>query len=45
VTVPAVLGRRGLCDPARSLGELPIDVKAAFVDAAAEHPQRLLRGR
>ncbi len=35
------LGCRGLCNPTRSFGKLPIDVKAALVDPAAEHPQRL----
>ena len=39
------LGCRGLCNPARSFGELPIDMEAALVDPAAEHPQRLFRGR
>ena len=39
------LGSCGLCDPARSFGELPIDMEAALVDLAAEHPQRLFRSR
>ena len=39
------LGCRGLCNPARSFGELPIDMEAALVDPAAERPQRLFRSR
>ena len=38
-------GCRGLCNPACSFGERPIDMEAALVDPAAEHPQRLFRGR
>ena len=35
------LGCRGLCYPTRSFGKWPIDVKAALVDPAVEHPHRL----
>ncbi len=36
---------RSLRNLTRSFGKLPIDMKAARVDLAAEHPQRLFRGR
>ena len=39
------LGRRGLCNPTRSFGELPIDMEAALVDLGAEYPQRMFRSR